>query len=170
MSYAADMAPDDDDIFAQAMSDVSPLADRDRVVSSPAIETPLGKASKPPRFIVDGAEGRAHGVNEKQLAKLRRGDVDIAATVDLHRSRADAARQQVTRQVTNAAAHRSRALLIIHGKGRHSAGAPVLRSVVIDTLTAGACAKHVLAFCPALPKHGGSGAMYVLLRKQRYPG
>lgn len=167
MSYAACMAADDDDIFAQAMSDVIPLTDRDRVVSSPAIETRQGKADKSTRFIVDGAEGRAHGVNEQQLAKLRRGDVDLAATVDLHRSRADAARQQVARQVINAAAQGTRGLLIIHGKGRHSAGAPVLRSVVIDTLTAGACAKHVLAFCPALPKHGGAGAMYVLLRKQR---
>lgn len=162
------MAPDDeDDLFAQAMSDVIPLSDRDRVASSPAIPTQRQPARPAVRFTVDGAEGRAHGVNAQQMARLRRGDFAVAHTLDLHRSRADAARQQVARHVNNAAASGDRCVLIIHGKGRHSSGAPVLRSVVVDTLIGGACAKHVLAFCPALPKHGGAGAMYVLLRKLR---
>ncbi len=164
MGYAGCMAPDDDDLWQAAMSDVIPLNDRDRVGKQPKPGS-APPATTSPRFTVDGDEGRADGVNNKQLAKLRSGQVDIGARVDLHRARVDAARQQVARKVGEAAQTGVRCVLIVHGKGLHSAGAPVLRDAVVATLTSGACAKHVLAFCPALPKHGGAGAMYVLLRR-----
>ena len=154
---------DDADLMLEAMRGVVPLTDRERAVVKPATEK-RPAPSTGVQLSVDGDEGRAHGVNDEQLAKLRSGGFGVAHTVDLHRARADAAKQIVARQLAEAAVNGARCVLIVHGKGLHSASAPILRQVVIDTLSRGACAKLVLAFCPALAKHGGRGAMYVLLR------
>lgn len=159
------MAADDDELMREAMRGVVPLADRERVVKKPDTAT-RPTQSKKLQFAIDGDEGRAYGVNEKQLAMLRSGGFGVGHEVDLHRTHAEAARQLIAKHIVDATASGVRCVLVIHGRGTHSAGAPVLRDVVVDVLTKGTCAKHVLAFCPALPKHGGGGAVYVLLRRR----
>jgi len=158
-------AGDDDDLLREAMRGVVPLGDRERAVVKPA--KAIRPVTQPPvSFTVNDDEGRAPGVNKKELAKLRSGGFEVEHRLDLHRARADAAKQLVVRHIGDAVAQVQRCVLIVHGKGLHSGGAPVLRELVVQVLTSGACAKHVLAFCPALPKHGGRGATYVLLRRR----
>ena len=60
-----------------------------------------------------------------------------------------------------------RCVLIVHGRGRHSGGAPVLREAVVKALTTAPTVDLVRAFCPARPADGGPGAMYVLLARAR---
>ncbi|RMD71241.1 MAG: DNA mismatch repair protein MutS, partial [Gammaproteobacteria bacterium] len=57
---------------------------------------------------------------------------------------------------------RYRCVRIVHGKGRRSARQPVLKQKVNGWLRA---RDEVLAFCSARPHHGGTGALYVLLRR-----
>jgi DNA-nicking Smr family endonuclease len=57
-------------------------------------------------------------------------------------------------------------VLVIHGKGRNSAGGvAVLRGEVSAWLSQGASSAHVAAFTTARREDGGEGAMYVLLRR-----
>jgi DNA-nicking Smr family endonuclease len=59
-----------------------------------------------------------------------------------------------------------RCVLVIHGKGQHSAGGiGVLRGEIAAWLSQGACSASVAAFATARGDDGGEGAMYVLLRK-----
>ena len=52
---------------------------------------------------------------------------------------------------------------IIHGKGHRSSNqGPVLKPMVAKWLTQ---LNDVLAYCSAKPEDGGSGAVYVLLKK-----
>jgi len=46
----------------------------------------------------------------------------------------------------------------------------VLRERLQAWLTRDPFKRIVLAFCTALPKHGGAGALYVLLRKRKKDG
>lgn len=66
-----------------------------------------------------------------------------------------------------AGARGDRAVLIVHGKGRHSPrGAAVLRGELGAWLSQGVAAKDVLAFASLEDADGGSGALMVLLAKR----
>jgi DNA-nicking Smr family endonuclease len=60
-----------------------------------------------------------------------------------------------------------RCVLLIHGRGLHSGpGGPALRPALVEFLSRRPLAKHVLAFTSAPPRHGGPGALLVLLRRR----
>ena len=150
--------PDDDDLFQQAMEGVTPIEKPGRVgVSRERAPRPAPKNQ--PTFTVEGDVGFAHGVNRRQLNQVRSGKLPVEATMDLHRQTAEVARDTIARRVTEAAEAGARCILIIHGRGA------VLREVAIETLTSGSLAHLVLAYCPARPRDGGAGALYVLLRR-----
>jgi DNA-nicking Smr family endonuclease len=61
-----------------------------------------------------------------------------------------------------------RCVLLIPGRGLNSPlGIGVLKREVQHWLTREPLKRVVLAFCTALPRHGGTGALYVLLRKYK---
>lgn len=67
-----------------------------------------------------------------------------------------------------------RALLVITGKGAvgpnaTGKGGGVLRRSVPGWLAASAVARRILTVTPAHIRHGGDGAFYVLLRRERPP-
>lgn len=158
----ARLPDDDDELFAALMGDVAPLGSTDRVpVEKAAPARPVVAA--PTRFEIDETGGRGPGVNRRQLARLHRGDPAPTERVDLHGLRRDPARNAVTQRVLAAAARGGGCLLVVHGRGRHSIGEPVLREVVISALTSAPLASLVRAFSPARSADGGSGALYVLV-------
>jgi DNA-nicking Smr family endonuclease len=60
-----------------------------------------------------------------------------------------------------------RCVLLIHGRGLHSGpSGPALRSALVEYLCHQPLSKHVLAFTSAPPRHGGAGALIVLLRRR----
>jgi DNA-nicking Smr family endonuclease len=58
-----------------------------------------------------------------------------------------------------------RCVLVVTGKGVESGG--TLRHMVPRWLYESANREHIVAFCPAQARHGGAGALYVLLRRRR---
>jgi DNA-nicking Smr family endonuclease len=103
--------------------------------------------------------GIQHGV----LRKLRRGQFSVDAELDMHGMTTVVARHALTEFLRTAQFSRSRCVRIIHGKGRGSAqGRAVLKNKVNYWLQQ---RDDVLAFCSARPVDGGTGAVYVLLKK-----
>ncbi len=152
---------DDDALFRDAMRGVDPIERTPRARVSG--ERRAAKPPAEPRIRVDGDTGRAPGVNKRRLADLRGGRIPPVDKIDLHGMGADAARDTLRRRIDTAARAGARCVLVIHGKGRHSPGGPVLRDVAVATLTSAPTSRLIKAFCPALPRDGGAGAMYVLL-------
>ena len=160
----------DDDDFADAMADVVPLAPdhRGRIRAAPVVPT-RRKATAPPTVSAgddDGAgadEGYvAPGVDRRELRKLKRGDYDAGSTLDLHGQTAAEAIANV-RQFIDSRRTRHRCVAIVHGRGLHSKeNVAVLKTRVREFLR-----RHpaVLAYADAPRTDGGSGAVYVLLRK-----
>ncbi len=102
------------------------------------------------------------GVQDGVLRKLRRGQYSVQGELDLHGLTAAAAKVEVALFLQEAQRRHWRCVRIIHGKGRRSGhGGPVLKTKVAHWLTQ---RRDVLAYASARPEHGGSGAMYVLLR------
>jgi DNA-nicking Smr family endonuclease len=96
--------------------------------------------------------------------KFRRGQYAIEAELDLHGCKVPEARELVHRFLRHCQADGKRCVRIIHGKGKSAEGKlPVLKGKVNGWLRQ---KDEVLAFSSARPQHGGTGAVYVLLRRK----
>ena len=105
------------------------------------------------------------GVQKKVFRKLRSGAYAIQDELDLHGLTRDEARLALQAFLRSAAAEGRRCVRVIHGKGLRSRNeGPVLKTRVDHWLRQ---MDEVLAFHSALPRHGGTGAVYVLLRRSR---
>ena len=167
---SSDSEPDVDHL-AEAMADVVPLAPdhRGRVRPAPAVsQRPRATTAASSSLSGDDDEEEAEheyvapGVDRRELRKIKRGDYGPGSVVDLHGQTADEAVAHV-KQFIDRQRHRHRCVSIVHGRGLHSKGnVSVLKTRVREYLR-----RHpaVLAYANAPRTDGGSGAVYVLLRK-----
>lgn len=106
----------------------------------------------------------APGVQKRTIRRLRRGQISVQAVLDLHGMTLAEAREEFARFLADARARDLTCVRIVHGKGfRSGPRGPVLKRAVARWLSK----RHeVLAYTSARAVDGGTGAVYVLLRKQ----
>jgi len=106
---------------------------------------------------------RRASISDRVFRRLRRGEFAVRDEIDLHGMRADEAKLALRAFIADCIRHRVQCVRVIHGKGLGSGQrGPVLKNKVNTWL------RHwdaVLAFASAQPRHGGTGAVYVLLRR-----
>jgi len=104
----------------------------------------------------------APGVQNSVLSKLRKGFFGVQAELDLHGLNGETAKKELSNFFHRSVTSGYRCVQIIHGKGyRSSDDYPVLKNSINRWLRQ---YKDVQAFCSAMPRHGGAGAVYVLLK------
>jgi DNA-nicking Smr family endonuclease len=103
--------------------------------------------------------------------RLARGLVQPDTTVDLHGHNLATAYDLLDRRLDLAVASGARVLLLITGKppndDRRPVGRGAIRAAVGDWLAASRHAGDIAAVRGAHPRHGGSGALYIVLRRKR---
>ncbi len=180
------MASDEDDLFLQEMSDVIPLKREPRPGLRGKAPTRDSSLEERRRAAVEGRavdrnslteegiqpldpwyvlEFKRPGVQNGVFRKLKQGRYEMEARLDLHRMTAAVARRELFDFIEESYRLGLRCVGVIHGKGESSAErerASVLKG----------CTDHwlreldvVQAFHSAQPRHGGTGAVYVLLKK-----
>ncbi|MFC3691428.1 Smr/MutS family protein [Chenggangzhangella methanolivorans] len=101
--------------------------------------------------------------------RLVRGVVEIDARIDLHGLRQEEAQRRLVTFLQGAQARGHKLVLVITGKGAPGADAyaerGVLRRAVPMWLSSPAARGVVVGFETAGPTHGGTGALYVRIRK-----
>jgi len=103
------------------------------------------------------------GLQQKLLKQLRRGQLSVTAELDLHGYIVAEARIALTEFLKDCRRHGDRCVRIVHGKGHGSQQKlPVLKNKVNAWLQQ---RDEILAFCSARPVDGGTGAVYVLLKR-----
>lgn len=103
------------------------------------------------------------GVQTGVYKKLRLGKYPIEARLDLHRMKVAQARQEVFSFLQECLRHNVRTVLILHGKGYSNPdGHGVLKAYINKWLRD---LPDVMAYHSAQKQHGGTGAVYVLVRK-----
>ena len=112
------------------------------------------------------------GIQQRVIADLQRGAIEVGLEVDLHGLTVEVARRVLAEFLIACGHRRIRFARIIHGKGIRSSGnQPILKQKVNYWLR---LHQEVLAFCSATRRDGGTGAVYVLLRNpnktKRQPG
>jgi len=103
------------------------------------------------------------GLQHKTIRRLKRGQYRPEDNLDLHGMTVELAREILTAFLAESRERQLRCVSIVHGKGyRSGKTAPVLKNMVNNWLQ-----QHdgVVAFCSALPTDGGTGAVYVLLKR-----
>jgi len=181
------MASDEDKVFLDEMSDVVPLKREPRVAARGKPQSDRDSSLHHRRqaavqgreldrnILTDGdiapldswfvLEFKRPGVQNGVFRKLKQGRYEAEARLDLHRMTAAVARREIFEFVEECYKLGLRSVLIIHGKGESRADQE--RSSILK-----GCVDHwlrqleiVQAFNSAQPRHGGTGAVYVLLRK-----
>lgn len=181
------MIGDDDGMFFEEMSDVTPLKRELRVgqrgKGQPGRDSSLAHrrqaavqgSQRDRNTLTDEGiaaldqwyvlEFKRPGVQNGVFRKLRQGRYEAEARLDLHRMTTAIARREVFEFIELCHELGLRSVLIIHGKGETRAERE--RSSILK-----GCTDHwlrqleiVQAFHSAQPRHGGTGAAYVLLRK-----
>jgi DNA-nicking Smr family endonuclease len=154
------------------MEDLEPLADRGKLAPPKRAGAPRrSRGDVPVRFHFPEPDeprlGVAAGIQASQLRQLRKGRIRPETRIDLHGLRGEEASRHLIAELGRAAEAGQRCVVVIHGKGLQSPGDPVLRAALPDWLADPRLGGRVLAFAPARPEDGGSGATYVLLRRAR---
>ena len=154
----------DVDAFAREMRDVARLEPdpRGRVRSVVPISPPRDSPQRTEDADVSDNDFVAHGVDRREIRKLKKGEYIVRARRDLHGTTGAEALASVGRFIENSRHGGNRCICIIHGRGLHSKGNPILKTRVREYLRSH---RSVLAYTDAPVSDGGSGAVYVLLRK-----
>ena len=187
-----DREPDEARYFLEAMSDVKPLpGSRKTVTRSP---NPNMKPAHPVRdddlevmahlsdlvsgvaemditFSDEYIEGSVHGFSRKLMRKLKKGQFPVQDYVDLHGLTKQDAEIRIRDFLLQSNRLGLRCVLVVHGRGLNSEDhIPVLKERLPLWLSRGPVKKTVLAFSTAMPYDGGTGAIYILLRKAKGGG
>lgn len=105
------------------------------------------------------------GIQPNVFKNLKNAIYRFDFHIDLHGMTVKEAREQIFQLFNTAEVEDSRCFLITHGKGERSANPAKLKSYVNHWLRQIA---QVIAFHSALPRHGGVGSTYVLLKKPKH--
>ncbi|WP_331712932.1 Smr/MutS family protein [Legionella spiritensis] len=179
------ISKEDKALFRQAMKMVTPLHSKGEIAqsatktASPARETtPVLPQQEPvarpaislssyyheevqPQTILSYA---SHGIPAKRFRELKAGQIRWQARLDLHGLTIETARETLPGFIVQQYEKAHRCVLIIHGKGSHHGEPPILKNLVNHWLRQ---IPVVLAFHSAQPRDGGTGALYVLLKRRR---
>lgn len=100
-------------------------------------------------------------IDRRTLQRLKRGNLAIAARLDLHGMTQSEAHAALARFLARAQDDGARAVLVITGRSG------VLHGAVPRWLREGENRARVLAAARADTRHGGEGALYLMLRRRR---
>jgi DNA-nicking Smr family endonuclease len=114
-------------------------------------------------------------IEPKMRRRLRRGQIEIDGTLDLHGKRQDEARSSLRRYLNARYDRGDRTILVITGKGLKKLDPEgtqivergVLRSMLPVWLSEPGLAEIVAGWDSASQPHGGEGAFYVRLKRPR---
>ena len=178
---------DEADLWARVMATVKPLRPVPAAVAKPAAPVVPVKATKPSKALTRAVAG-ARPVTVKPVApapsprqntldgswdkRLTRGVVSPDSSIDLHGHTLSSAHALLDDGLSRAIARGDRVLLLVTGKPPrpeserpHARGA--IRAAIADWLAASRHADAIAAVRGAHPRHGGQGALYIVLRRGR---
>jgi DNA-nicking Smr family endonuclease len=104
-------------------------------------------------------EGEVNFMDGNNFMKLRRGEINISARLDLHGYKLDEAYAKTCEFIARCQRNQKRCVLIITGKSGN------IKKEFSHWVNSPEIADLVLSFTTASPRDGGSGAYYIYLRK-----
>jgi DNA-nicking Smr family endonuclease len=176
--------PDDHELFHRTLADAKPLKRGVGRVAKPSATQartaperkvpPLAKAPAPqPRIAPAALPALETALDRRTAEKLRRGQAEIDAKLDLHGMILRDAEPALSRFLAQAQERGWRTVLVVTGKGtkidphtgRIQEGA--IRRELAHWLGAAKNRSRIIGYRAAHARHGGGGAFYVLIKRLR---
>lgn len=182
MKKKRQLSSNDHELFADAVRDVRPLKQRN-IIDPPIIKkTPKAQASNNDEnslahyaYSLSDAQDdhkiqsdetisyHINGIQPRTLRNLTAGKLNVNDHLDLHGLNIEQARLAVSQFIALNQSEGNKCLIIVHGKGSIS-NPPRLKSMINHWLPQ---IPDVLAFCSAQRRHGGTGAVYILIKNKK---
>lgn len=115
----------------------------------------------------------AAGLDSHWERRFRAGSIEPDFTLDLHGHTLEQAHGRLVDGIAQARAMGARVVLLIAGKARPAAAADrgtkrgAIRAKVLDWLAASSHGAAIASIRPAHIRHGGEGALYIVLKRAR---
>jgi DNA-nicking Smr family endonuclease len=155
-------------IWAEAVREVIPLRGRSPLPRQEIAEPPAPPpAAGPVPSAAAALPASFAGIDRANAERLKRGRHPIEARLDLHGMTQSDAHRELLQFVENCYHNGRRCVLVITGRGLGPDGPGVLKAAVPRWLQEGALRRRILAVAGAQQRHGGAGALYLLLRRRR---
>ncbi len=179
MSKSSRISDEDSALFRDAIGDITPIK-KQRVIAEKKkpVARPLQKEADERMVMAELLDSEfdsanlemgdellflRDGIQKQTLRKLRRGHYPVEAELDLHGLRVEEARSALASFLKQCHIRSRRCVRIIHGKGLGSKNKkPVIKNKLHNWLQQ---RNEVLAYCSARQIDGGTGAIYLLLKK-----
>jgi len=178
------LSPDEAALWRRVVTTVSPL-DPTRIAPTIAVEKALPVAPTRPRAaagltprpitkppVKPGKPAPGVTLDGSWDRKLASGTVQADSVIDLHDHTLDSAYRVLDEGLARAIARGDRLLLLVTGRPPrpeserpHARGR--IRAAVGDWLAASRHARNIAAVRNAHPRHGGAGALYIVIRRAR---
>lgn len=166
-------------LFRDSVGDVRPL-NHDRDDSRPQPPPPVPSFSRQDETMViselllygpehldvecgEELQWAKDGIRPRVQRRLRQGRYSVAAELDLHGLRTEQAHAEILNFIAHSLEQQHTCVRIIHGKGLRSRIQPKLKILTAKLLRR---MPGVLAYSSARPVDGGTGAVYVLLKRR----
>ncbi|MBL0923555.1 MAG: Smr/MutS family protein [Sphingomonadaceae bacterium] len=168
-------------LWAKVMATVKPLdgvhpARNDDVtlakrVAEGSVRPSPRKTASPLHHISEGPAPRAgeDNLNSHWNRRIHRGGIVPDISIDLHDASLSRAYARLDGALEQAIAQKLKVVLLVTGKPRahdraSGEGRGAIAALVRDWLAASRHARHISAVRNAHPRHGGTGALYIILK------
>lgn len=132
-----------------------------------------GRVPRSPRIAVSSVKAPAqtpHGLDSHWERRFQKGGIIPDVSIDLHGRGLASAHQRLDAVLEQAIQQQLRVVLLVTGKARahdraSGSGRGAIAAVVRDWLAASRHAGSIAAVRNAHPRHGGDGALYIVLKR-----
>lgn len=176
------LSPEEQTLWDAVVRTVRPIKGR-RLISAPPVVAPPPAAAKPPKSASAPPPGPkpapapirapAPVLDSGWEKRIRGGTLVPDMAIDLHGHSLSAAHVRLDRALAQARAQDVRTLLVVTGKPRPRDGGlgggqrGAIRSEIGHWLHGSAHADAIASVRVAHPRHGGEGALYIILRRKK---
>lgn len=175
-----DLSPEEQTLWDAVARTVRPIKGRRLIGAPPAIApapmaatAPKSASTPPPRPKSAPTRAPAPVLDSGWEKRIRGGTLVPDMAIDLHGHSLSAAHVRLDRALAQARAQGVRTLLVVTGKPRLRDGGlgsgqrGAIRSEIGHWLHGGAHADAIASVRIAHPRHGGDGALYIILRRKK---
>lgn len=157
-------------IRSKPVPDAQPSPDVEELFKAPKVKgrVPL---ERPPVPVAPSRPAPVPVLDGSWEKKIRGGQLSPDISVDLHGLNLAAAHMRLERLLGDAATHGWRVLLVVTGKSRpapmpgETRKRGAIRAEIGDWLARSPHAHRIASVRQAHPRHGGDGALYIILRR-----
>lgn len=173
------LSPEEREIWARLARSVTPLPGRAFDLATPEVFTPIDSKPARPAALPPPAERQPPRraptpvLDTSWERRITTGTLAPDVTIDLHGHTLDAAHQRLNHALSHSIARGHRVLLVVTGNPRPAHVGPLghkargaIRAEIGDWLALSGHADAIASVRTAHPRHGGKGALYIILRKR----